>query len=255
MSLSGYESPDCVLCKPHKLLKIYQVNLPEFLFKLLIRIGGTDMETINNPKLRERYLRERQILQHFSTCTPDFLLLHYTPGELLTNPFSPSRYLQFVVDGELLLYDMPNEESTVMIKASFHDVGFLGEMELLDAGFIPFFVEARTEVYTLAIHLERYQQTLLNDPVFLRYVCLSLAAKLADATAATAIQPMPLRDRVIRALRRIDKGDSFSDIGRHAKVLNVSTRQLLRVLKELCEEGVLEHEKKGVYRVLKKTQA
>ena len=66
------------------------------------------METVNNPRLRDRYLQERRILQHFSTCVPSFLLLHYLPGELLTNPFSPSRYLQFVVDGDLPLHDMPD---------------------------------------------------------------------------------------------------------------------------------------------------
>ena len=36
--------------------------------------------------------------------------------------------------------------------------------------------------------------------------------------------------------------------------LNVSSRQLMRVLKEFCDLGVLEHEKKGVYRVLKKPE-
>lgn len=208
------------------------------------------METVNNPRLRDRYLQERQILQHFSTCVPHFLLLHYLPGELLTNPFSPSRYLQFVVDGDLLLYDMPDEESAFMIKASFNDVGFLGDVELLDAKFVPFFVEAKTDVYTLALYLDRYQQTLLQDPVFLRYVCLSLAAKLNDAVANT--QPMPLKERVARALRRFEVGDCFSDIARRAKNLNVSNRQLLRVLKDYCGEGVLLHEKKGVYRLLRK---
>lgn len=208
------------------------------------------METVNNPRLRERYLHERQILQHFSTCTPSFLLLHYAPGELLTNPFSPSRYLQFVVDGDLLLYDMPDEESTVMIKASYNDVGFLGDMELLDAKFIPFFVEARTDVYTLAIHLDRYQQLLLKDPVFLHYVCLSLAAKLTDAVSAK--QPMTLKERVARSLRRFEIGDTVTDVGSRAKNLNVSNRQLLRVLKDYCGEGVLAHEKKGVYRLLRK---
>ena len=212
--------------------------------------SGKAMETVNNPRLRNRYLQERQILQHFSTCDPQFLLLHYTPGELLTTPFSPSRYLQFVVDGDLLLYDMPDEESSVMIKASYNDVGFLGDMELLDAKFIPFFVEARTDVYTLAIHLDQYQQTLLTDPVFLRYVCLSLAAKLSDAVSSK--QPMPLKERVARSLHRFEVGDTFSDIGRRAKTLNVSNRQLLRVLKDYCAEGVLAHEKKGVYRLLRK---
>ena len=207
------------------------------------------METVNNPALRDRYLREKQILRHFSICVPSFLLLHYSPGELLTNPFSPSRYLQFVADGNLLLYDMPDEESSFMIKASSNDVGLLGDMELLDAGFIPFFVEARTDVYTLALHLDRYQQTLLSDPVFLRYVCLSLAEKLNEAVSNT--QPVPLKERVARALQRFEVGDVISDIGRRAKNLNVSNRQLLRVLKDYCAEGVLAHEKKGAYRLLR----
>ena len=34
------------------------------------------METVNNPALRDRYLQEKQILRHFSTCVPSFLLLH-----------------------------------------------------------------------------------------------------------------------------------------------------------------------------------
>ena len=40
------------------------------------------METVNNPRLRDRYLQERRILQHFSTCVPSFLLLHYLPTYL-----------------------------------------------------------------------------------------------------------------------------------------------------------------------------
>ena len=129
------------------------------------------METVNDRKLRDYYLEKRRIHDLFSTCVPNFFLLHYQPGELLTNPFSPSQYLQFVVEGELLLYDMPDEDSTVMLQTSYNEVNLLGEVELLDAQFTPFFVEARTDVYTLALYLEQYQQILLNDPAFLRYLC------------------------------------------------------------------------------------
>ena len=99
-------------------------------------------------------------------------------------------------------------------------------------------------------HLSRIFDRCDFYPVFLRYVCLSLAAKLNDAVANT--QPMPLKERVARALRRFEVGDCFSDIARRAKNLNVSNRQLLRILKVFCEEGVLVHEKKGVYRLLRK---
>lgn len=208
------------------------------------------METVNDRKLRDYYLETRRIHDLFSTCVPNFFLLHYQPGELLTNPFSPSQYLQFVVEGELLLYDMPDEDSTVMIQTTYNEVNLLGEVELLDAQFTPFFVEARTDVYTLALYLEQYQQILLNDPAFLRYLCSCLASKLNGAVASSV--QMPLKKRVALSLQYADDSQCITDIGRLAKTFNVSNRQLLRVLKDFCREGVLEHSQKGVYRILKK---
>ena len=210
------------------------------------------METVNDRKLRDYYLETRRIHDLFSTCVPNFFLLHYQPGELLTNPFSPSQYLQFVVEGELLLYDMPDEDSTVMIQTTYNEVNLLGEVELLDAQFTPFFVEARTDVYTLALYLEQYQQILLNDPAFLRYLCSCLASKLNGAVASSV--QMPLKKRVALSLQYADDSQCITDIGRLAKTFNVSNRQLLRVLKDFCREGVLEHSQKGVYRILKKPE-
>ena len=208
------------------------------------------METVNDRKLRDYYLEKRRIHDLFSTCVPNFFLLHYQPGELLTNPFSPSKYLQFVVEGELLLYDMPDEDSTVMLQTTYNEINLLGEVELLDAQFTPFFVEARTDVYTLALYLEQYQQILLNDPAFLRYLCSCLAAKLNGAVASSV--QMPLKKRVALSLQYADDSQCITDIGRLAKTFNVSNRQLLRVLKDFCREGILEHSQKGVYRILKK---
>lgn len=211
------------------------------------------METVHDRKRRDRYIREQHILDHFSICKLDFLLMHYSPHELLTNPFSPSQYLQFIVEGELLLYDMPDEESTVTIQTSFNDVQLLGEVELLDAQFTPFFVEASTDVYTLAIYQSRYRDILLKDPVFLLYLCRTLANKLNGAVADS--KHMPLKHRVEISLRYVAENEKITNIAHLAKSLNVSNRQFLRVLKELCEEGVLEHEKKGVYRLLRLPEA
>ncbi len=208
------------------------------------------METVNNPHLLEHYIRTSEIETLFSTGLPNFFLLHYHPGELLTTPFSPSKYLQFIVEGKLLLYDMPDEDSTVTLQTNYNEVRLLGDVELLDAKFTPFFVEAKTDVYTLAAYLSQYQQRLLNDPAFLRYLCRCLADKLNGAVAAS--QHLPLRKRVARSLQFSDEGSCINEIGRLAHSLNVSNRQLLRVLKEFCEEGILSHEGKGVYRILKK---
>ena len=207
------------------------------------------METVNDQKLLASYVTSSGIRSHFSGELPRFFLFHYSPGELLTNPFSPSKYLQFIVEGDLRLYNMPDEESTVMLQTTYNEVSLLGEVERLDAKFTPFFVEARTDVYTLALYLVQYRQQLLNDPVFLRYLCLCLSNKLNGAVVSSL--KIPLRQRVGMSLQYSLPDSHISDIGQLANSLNVSSRQLLRVLKEFCAEGILEHEKKGVYRVLR----
>ena len=210
------------------------------------------METIHNHRLYDQYIDSRQIRSLFTGELPHFLLLRDAPGDLLTNPFSPSGYLQLVVDGDLLLYDMPDENSTVSLQTDFHEVNVLGDIELLGVPFTPLFVQAKTEVYTLALHLEQHRQRLLSDPAFLLYLCRSMAEKLNGAVKASS--QMTLRQRVQRSLRFAEPGQHISGVGSIAESLNVSSRQLMRVLKEFCDLGVLEHEKKGVYRVLKKPE-
>lgn len=206
------------------------------------------MEIINDKALLESFLKEQQIEACFSSCHPRFLLLRYRPGELLTTPFTPSEYLQFIIRGDLLLYDMPNENSTVALQTSHQSVRMIGDMELLDIDFVPFFVEAKTEVYTAALYLEQYRNALLKDPVFLRHICLDLAAKLRGATEVT--MHIGLRAKLAAYIERCGPGFQIRGVARLAELLNVSERQMIRVLKAFCAEGRLEHEKAGVYRVL-----
>lgn len=210
------------------------------------------METIQDPKLLENYMTKCDIRSLFGGPVPRFLLLRYSPGELLTTPFSPSEYIQFVVEGELFLYEMLDEESTVTIQTDNNDISILGDIELIDAEFTPFFVEAKSTVYTLAVYLEQYREQLLKDPVFLLHLCRLLANKLNGAVVSS--RHGSLRERVNMAIRQAKVGEQLSSIGHMARLFNVSTRQLLRVLKELCNQGVLEHQDKGVYIVLKKPE-
>ena len=90
----------------------------------------------------------------------------------------------------------------------------------------------------------------MNDPVFLLHLCRCLANKLNGAVISS--RNVSLKQRVCLSLQNAQPGDQFSNIGRLAKSLNVSSRQLMRVLKELCEQGFLEHPDKGVYIVLKR---
>ncbi|MBR0162895.1 MAG: hypothetical protein IJQ02_16680 [Oscillospiraceae bacterium] len=207
------------------------------------------METLNDRARLERYMKQLRIEERFGRELPRFLLLHYAPGDLLTTAFSPSKYLQFVAEGELTLYDMPDESRSIILQTNFNEVRLLGEVELLNSQFEPFFVEAHSDVYTLAVYLDHYRELLLNDPVFLRFICETLSDKLAGAVRST--MHLPLRDRVIASLRYASPGEEFGNIAAISSRLGVSNRQFLRVLKGLCEEGVLSHDKKGHYRIIR----
>ena len=94
---------------------------------------------------------------------------------------------------------------------------------------------------------------LMQDPVFLRLLCISLAKKLQGASQLT--ERFPLRDRVGKSLLLMEPGQHITNIGKLAESINVSNRQLLRVLKEYCDKGILRHEKKGSYVMVKKLEA
>ncbi len=211
------------------------------------------METMKSRKVLDHYTAEAHIERYFSTCSPQLYLFHYKPGEFLTSPFSPSEYFQFLVDGRVRLYDMPDESSTFTITTSFHELQIIGEMELIDPEFDPFFVEAATDVYAVALHIGQNYDQLMQDPVFLRLLCISLAKKLQGASQLT--ERFPLRDRVGKSLLLMEPGQHITNIGKFAESINVSNRQLLRVLKEYCDKGILRHEKKGSYVMVKKLEA
>lgn len=211
------------------------------------------METMKSRKVLDHYVAEAHIDRYFSICNPVLYLYHYSPGEFLTSPFSPSEYLQFLVEGQVRLYDMPDESSTITIQASFHEIQVIGEMELVDPEFTPFFVEAVTEVYAVALHIGQNYDQLMQDPAFLRLLCISLAKKLQGASQLA--ERFPLKNRVGKSLLLMEPGQRITNIGKLAESINVSNRQLLRVLKKYCDRGILRHEKKGSYVMVKKLEA
>ena len=204
------------------------------------------MEIISSKDRVSEWVTSSGILEHFS-FEPSFQLNHYHPGELLTSPFEKNRYLQFIVEGDVLLYDMPSEDSLAAIDSPFVRVEVIGETELIDPNFPTFFVEARSDVYTLALPLAEYRESLLDDNRFLRFVSASLTKKLSHATSP--VQKLPAKEQLLRYISNADRSQPIRDMNHLSHLLHISPRQLTRALTALCEEGVLERIKKGVYKI------
>lgn len=206
------------------------------------------MDIVRDSARLGRYLEGSGIRDCFSS-DPPFQLLHFSPGELVTTAFSRPDYLFFVVEGRLSLYDMPDEETIIFLETDFRDVTMIGEIEVFDPEYESFFVEAVTDVFAIAIPLEQYRETLLNDPKFLLHICRSLEAKLSAAVSSSFHGT--LREKMDRRIRMHSSGEHIRNVSALAMKFGVSRRQVLRVLRSLCDEGVLRREGHGDYVILR----
>lgn len=202
------------------------------------------MQVIRSSSKINYYLKKFNIMSNFE-CNPTFVLIHYKQGELLASPFEKPKYIQFLVEGKILLYDMPTENTFSTIESPFYQANLIGEMELIDPDFQTFFVEAKTDVFTLALAMDEYAEKLLHDSTFLLTVSRSLAKKLTDSVQNS--QPIPLREQLLKYFARADRSKAIQDINHFSQVFHVSARQMIRTLNRLCEEGYLEHPQKGTY--------
>ena len=188
-------------------------------------------------------------MDYFS-CDPVFTLLHYKQGEILASPFEPPRYIHFLVEGQLYLYDMPTENTFSFVESPYYKASMIGEVELIDPDFKTFFVEAKTDVFTLSLPLSEYREKLLQDSTFLLTVSRSLSKKLSDSVQRS--HQSSLRSQLLKYLSGADPSVPIQDITHFAQSMHVSTRQMIRTLNKLCDEGYLIHPKKGTYYITDK---
>ena len=191
------------------------------------------------------YIKKYDVMRYFSTSEPVFTLHHYLPGELLASPFEECEFVQIIVEGELLLYEMPSEDSFSMVHTPYYHARLIGEIELFNPSFQTFFVEAKTDVFTLALSYKEYREKLLHDCVFLLSVCQSLAEKLEHAVQTG--NKIPLKAQVLKYISLANPAEPIQDINHFSHMFHVSQRQMIRTLNELCAEQYLTHPKKGTY--------
>ena len=203
----------------------------------------------------------------FDTAGLEFVLLRYAKGETIASPLLQDDYLQFVFRGSLSIY-LIREDGTMSSLA--HNEGgawdffLLGdiqfpfyksrpaEKEQLPAG--AFYAEARTEVWTLALSLERYHDALARDTRFLNLLVSVLAGKLRMLSFSEG-EWQSLSDRLINYMTFYCRGGILKGIEHTAFRLHCSSRHLQRLLNQLEEEGTVEKCGKGAYRILSPDRA
>lgn len=152
--------------------------------------------------------------------------------------------VMFVVKGAVRIFGLLKDGTCTPVARG--EAPFLpGDIEYVTGGRSVFFAGAGEETLCLCLLLARYRSVLDEDAGFLRTLLSSCARKLSMISGLDPVS-MKLKDRLLLCLKDERSGHEICRLEPVLLKLRCSRRH---VLKDLCEEGILEKTGKGRYRL------
>lgn len=203
------------------------------------------MREIVDKNRLDHFFGEQQI--HFRQRPPVLKLVEFEKGEILNDPLQPLNRFYIIVRGSVSIYSLTEDGSIRYISKAASGT-LLGDMEFSGAGNQSFYIEAAEPVLCLDLPFRENLEVLENDPVFLRFVLGQLAGKLSLSAMMTA-SAQTLEEKVLFFLGKVQADHTIFSVNHALQALHCSRRQLQRVLKKLCNEGLIIKIGRGCYRL------
>lgn len=201
------------------------------------------MREIHDVEMLERVFSDQQ--SHFCIRPPFLRLLMFEKGELLTHPLKPLDQFLIVIEGHVIVYNLTHEGNVRYIDRGCSGM-LLGDMEFSGAVGGMLYTESVDQVLCLSFPFQENRQALERDPVFLRFVLSQLAGKLSMSSQIDTLE-RTLSEKLLLYLRKIEPTHTIHSVNETIQILHCSRRQLQRVLKALCDEGLLIKNGRGCY--------
>ena len=203
------------------------------------------MKKTENQNRLNGYLHKYHLQQYFSDMDLPFELYGFARGEFLNNELDPYEYLCFLVSGSARIMHVRDDGSYYRI-ADAMPLTLFGDMEFAKNAQTPYLIEISQPAECVVLPLKQCAAKLRQDPVFLCYLLSSLARKLDMLTEMNAF-PKNLKEKVLHYMTYLSPDHSLTGIEATATTFSFSRRQLLRILKSLCEENKIRKTGKGRY--------
>ena len=144
------------------------------------------MIIVKNKDLLDKYISTTGISRLFSQDISNLLeLFSLEKGDFLINEGECSDYLFFLVNGKLKVFSH-STSGKIMSLSLFNSFQIIGETCSLWNKPPTASVQATCKTYCIGISMQ-YRDLLLNDIVFLRYICQNLGDKLSYMNNNTCI--------------------------------------------------------------------
>ena len=220
------------------------------------------MKTIQDQDLLERYLTKcslPSLFSDFSRYQKHVSLVLFEKGETIYAQKSDISFLYFFVEGKLkVCSNMSNGKSHLLHFYTTFEL--LGDLELFNRSNPYVTIQTVSDSLCISLALRETRSFLLQDPVFLRYLCETVCAKLYISSSNDALSlfcPLENRlasyinvageSRVVGGTRQLVLDENLTDL---AELLDTSYRHLQRTLKYFIQEGILRKRRQRCYEVV-----
>lgn len=204
------------------------------------------MIIVKNKDLLDKYISTTGISRLFSQDISNLLeLFSLEKGDFLINEGECSDYLFFLVNGKLKVFSH-STSGKIMSLSLFNSFQIIGETCSLWNKPPTASVQATCKTYCIGISMQ-YRDLLLNDIVFLRYICQNLGDKLSYMNNNTCINLYEsLESRLASFILKSENNGIFSyNLTECAELLCASYRHLLRVINLFCNTNILSKDGKS----------
>lgn len=205
------------------------------------------MRIIYDDKRVEQALEQLKLRDYFDTEHLEFRMYEYEKGEFLSAPHIAQKDLLFLVQGTVQIYGIHKDARLIPVNLAKEGT-IVGDLEFCMKVNSPMFSEAVEKVVCLALSVEIYGEMLNRDVKFLHYLIRSLSKKVYLYTDMD-FPAISLEERVLAHMKRLERNQTLRGINEASLQFQCSRRQLQRVLKKLCDEGIMVKVKKGEYKL------
>ena len=207
----------------------------------------------NSPEVLKMHLQRCHIQDIFSSDVSGIAeLFSFRKGEFLIEAEQTGEYILFLTSGKVRVYTYTISEKTHHLNFYQNIAPVFGEVNVLWGKPAASSVQALSDGTCIGISVVRFREKLLNDNLFLRYICETMAERLNNEGSVTNLDPVEVRFASFILSNQENSVFSFK-LSVCADLLDTSYRHLFRVINRMCEEGILLKEDKG-YRIIGEEQ-
>ncbi|MGC5325444.1 transcriptional regulator YeiL [Brevibacillus sp. SYSU BS000544] len=193
-------------------------------------------------KLRIDEFLHANLLEHIK-------LFLYKKCEHICRSDENLEYLFFLIEGKAKVYLTLKNGKSLLIQF-YKPLKVIGDIEFLYMNHANSNIQVIEDTYCLAIPMDIIRKQMIDDPAFLRFMCLSLGDKLFRLSKISSINLLyPLENRLASYILAHDdpSHESFTDsLTEVSELLGTSYRHLLRTFVNLEKQGAIRKTRKSV---------